>query len=163
MRTVAGLIPTNEAKIAVKKIENAVKRIAYDPMSSLERTPAKDILERRNYMQSPEFWSDPENAKIWDLSQKVIEARDFATRTYNNQTGVYVNNKICRQYYDGFITDFGQERSFINSLGHRMTPPDLSMHNVQLFKAKALLHNQILKNKGEDLPLWCWRERINDF
>ena len=155
------VMPTSEAKQAVKSVEKAVKRIVYDPMKSLERTPEKDLLERRIYMQSSEFWNDANNKEVWELSENVIKARDFAKERMENT----VLRASAVQAPDGYIVNKDIKRRFdsFDNKGHRMTPPDLTDGNIAYHVAKSELHGKCLDLKGEKRPLWCWKNMIDDW
>ena len=164
MQNLSVLVPTNEAKLAVNNIKKSVKKVFFD-LSRLERVPSKDLLEKRNYMQSEDFWNDKDNVLMWNLSQEVIKCRDCVSIHLQKESGL-LKFMSYRQSHDGYILEptrkCNDDLDF-DRLGNRIVPPDLSRHNINLFKAKANLHYNSLKIKNEAVPQWCSPEKIAEF
>lgn len=66
---------TRKSVVAVQKILNMTKRRTIT-LRDVVSNPSKDLLSKKVYMQSDEFWKDPHNVKMFNLAEKLMKMRD---------------------------------------------------------------------------------------
>ena len=64
-------IVTPQSQEAVNRIKNSIRKVNIIP-NFLEKTPTKDMLERRKYMTSKAFWNDTHNKKMNEISKELV-------------------------------------------------------------------------------------------
>jgi len=108
---------------------------------------SKELAEKKNYMQTDEFWKDPHNEEMVTLSNKLVEARDniAAKISENNETG---KEPLLAQGFNGF-TRIKKYLDISPELNNREFPTFHTKDDLTLVFTRMKMHNQTREIKNE--------------